>query len=74
MTEWQPIETAPRHPVEKGWMRGPLIYVQSPWGGWDIGWWDLRYSCFRMIGDDGPDDDQPEYWMPLPPPVEGDSP
>ena len=70
--QWRPIEEAPKEPVEEGWTRGPLIYVQPAWGGWDIGWWDLRLNCFRMTGDDGPGDEQPTHWMPLPPPPSGE--
>ncbi len=71
--QWRPISEAPREPVAEGWTRGPLIYVKSPWGGWDVGWWDLNYNCFRMIGDDGPHDEQPTHWQPLPPPPAGET-
>lgn len=73
MSDWQPMETIPKEPIAKGWRRGPLVYVKPPWGGWDIGCWEIspkgkNGGCVRMFGDDGSYDEQPTHWMPLPSP------
>lgn len=76
MTEWQPIETAPRdgtkiallipykpHPeVDAGYWE-PLEDSDDPW----IPDWGKRDGgCFRFTGDDGAYDIQPTHWMPIP--------
>lgn len=68
MADWQPIETAPKEPRAPGWAAGPLIYLKPTWGGWDVGYWSISENCFRFCGDDGPDDEQPTHWQPLPEP------
>jgi hypothetical protein len=61
MTEWQPIETAPRG--------GEPILLWSDDQGVCIGchsgdvWWDNLYEPWRF---------EPTHWMPLPePPIKG---
>ena len=55
MTEWQPIETAPRDGRE-------LLLISMPGKAYGIGsyraeiWWDWPWSM------------PPSHWLPLPPP------
>lgn len=31
-----------------------------------FGFWSSKWSCFRYLGDDGPQDIQPHRWAPIP--------
>lgn len=64
-SEWRPIGTAPRD--------GTRVKLLIPYNRntfseaecTDQGSWCGDYRCFRFDGDDGPNDIQPTYWMPL---------
>lgn len=62
MSEWQPIETAPKD------VRFIAYYIgyKRPF----IAWWNVADQCFEsdstVIMNDGPEN--PTHWMPLPPP------
>lgn len=75
MTEWQPIETAPKDGT-------PILLARKEYI--DIGLWDHTHICrqgaapgswmsgFDGSGPDGPEDDYwPTHWMPLPQPPKG---
>lgn len=68
MSDWQPIETAPKDgtPIKLLIPYSPEIFPESDCT--DRGFWSAEDSCFRFDGDDGPDDIQPTHWMPLPEP------
>lgn len=63
MSEWKPIESAPRD--------GRPVLVDHP--SWHIrvlrGGWDAHELAWRVHGYGCPVT-QPQYWMPLPPPPE----
>ena len=72
MTEWQPIETAPKDGTEI-LLWGPYCERPSP-AKWYDGKWCAYWDGFRVIeseGDFGTDYrefDVPTHWMPLPDP------
>ncbi len=73
MTTWQPMDSAPRHPLDNDWGDGgPYILVCVPWDEPYVGqgWWSDAGQCWRYMGDDGPQDTKPTHWMPLPEPPE----
>lgn len=63
MSEWQPIETAPRKPLdEHGY--GPTIFIlvgNEP----AVGFWDDDFSNF-YFGDFSSPKRQPSHWLPVP--------
>ena len=74
MTQWQPIETAPKgQPVYNGYARGPLIlgaYVNDA-GDWHV--YRLVSWAWHKNGKSGAwkseiGNWQPTHWMPLPEP------
>ena len=75
--EWQPISTAPKKPASispqsewhNGREHGPVILVgftYAPEWPAHVGWWEPSTRCWRFLEDDGPNDMQPDVWMPLP--------
>jgi len=66
MSEWQPIETAPRDGTELlAWWPGPGMGL--PAIGWQITNWGRiagsgMWFAHSLVGK------QPTHWMPLPPP------
>lgn len=69
MSEWQPIETAPRDgswvlltggDIDYGWdgeNKPPLVVGQYVNGGWQFAWYDSgHYGEYK----------HPSHWMPLP--------
>lgn len=76
MSDWQPIESAPKGPLRvspvsewfKGRQHGPVIIVgfaQAPKFSASVGWWEPRSKSWRLLDDDGPNDIQPTHWMPV---------
>lgn len=65
MSQWQPIETAPKNgriilvafPILSGAAKGQMVVGESQWC--DGGYWE---------GFHRPDKEQPTHWMPLPDP------
>lgn len=69
MSEWQPIETAPRDEtwilltggiIDYGWHNGdkpPVVVGQSAKEGWQFAWYDGGYYG---------EYENPTHWMPLP--------
>jgi hypothetical protein len=64
MTEWQPIDTAPKD----------YTYILLWNGNWHwIGMWDGNASKWEIDGDQYEEDLKPTHWVPLPaPPKKGD--
>ncbi|WP_395055235.1 DUF551 domain-containing protein [Polaromonas sp.] len=73
VTQWQPIETAPKNGTEiilrkgdrvgsAGWIKWPSSEHEEAVEGWTIG----------HDGDSWDDDQAPTHWMPLPAPPTGD--
>lgn len=59
MSEWQPIETAPK---DGTWFLAYEADVPMYTAHWDEdGWYDLEWKC------------RPTHWMPLPEPPSGPS-
>lgn len=82
MSQWQPIETAPKEPDECGLT--PVIILgfapdEEDWtlesceGRWSSDPWRDRPPCFvSSIDPDNPlEPPQPTHWMPLPDPPKG---
>lgn len=72
MSEWQPIETAPR---DGTWFLGwrPSKYEECRVDVWAWNGFDSRENMFVDAADSICDDHQPTHWMPLPPPPTGDA-
>jgi hypothetical protein len=69
MSEWKPISTAPRGPMDR-YAYGPtiLLWVDGTVG---VGFWDHEFRKFCIEHPQEPAG-QPTHWMPLPsPPREG---
>lgn len=62
--EWQPIETAPKKPLDKN-NYGPEVLLFTSCGCMR-GFWDHDFGKFYIEGDDH--HNQPTHWMPLPEP------
>ena len=65
MSEWQPIETAPRDSNILGWNQfdGVLVYRPMYYGSNNSAGWDAVFDDENLA-------DDPTHWMPLPePPV-----
>lgn len=65
MSDWQPIETAPKADFER------ILLSSATWPYPAIGYWDSEEHVWA--DDDGPwaylnPEDQPTHWMPLPEP------
>lgn len=60
MTDWQPIETAPRDGTRVLLFRGEWMESMG------IGYWSNDWMEFTMVG--GECFPGPTHWMPLPPP------
>lgn len=63
MSEWQPIETAPRDgskvlAYDPGWCGGTMAIAR---------WWDGEFRTGNLPGEEM----YPTHWMPLPPPPDG---
>lgn len=67
MTEWQPIETAPKD------LSSVLVYIP----GYVLGqeneiasvYWNVRFKCWCAVAVEmEPIYGEPTHWMPLPPP------
>ena len=70
MSEWQPIETAPKDGSEFSHM-GPMILLASPFGHFAVGYWGKGLD--RAMGWINPNDHRRmdywnafTHWMPLP--------
>lgn len=73
MTDWQPIETAPKDEMvlvweEDGWVRCAELVLMSDFGGYEPDEWDDGGVRMWIGDDDRPLDFDPSHWMPLPPP------
>ena len=71
MSEWQPIETAPKDgtgvlgyfPELKGYV-APQEFIPMHWSGWGGGIWCNSTSGHNLLSA------KPTHWMPLPTPPE----
>lgn len=63
---WRPMETAPRVSNDRPYA-GPYLWLLIPYKPPepDVGYWSEHTRCWRYLGDDGPDDDEPIGWLPL---------
>ena len=67
MSEWQPIETAPKESNILGWNKndGVLVYRAFHYGS------NNKFAGWFAVYDHEGDAEQPTHWMPLPPPPDG---
>ena len=66
MSDWQPIETAPKVEDHDGLYFRNKILVWSPSGWWEIVYWCGATSQWRSYLGHGKRN--PTHWMPLPDP------
>jgi len=67
MSEWKPIETAPKDCAFLGYMQ----LTSEAWMIATMYWAGNEFLCFEFYSDNTEHSVQPTHWQPLPPPPKG---